>query len=89
MRLALRCPRVVSRDGDDDVHAARILNNQHWAALSEVLNRNGFLRVETRDASGGRSKFYHIRQPERLLLESPSDPEVVAVFQELSAAIRK
>ena len=75
------------RAGDNDVHAERILKDPCWPALSSVLDKNGFLRIERREASGGSSPCYHIRQSERLLSEKSSDPEVVKFFEDLEAAI--
>lgn len=84
---ACRMRQYWLREGDDDVHAERILKDPSWAVLSSVLKQNGFLRIEKRDASGGASPFYHIRQSERLLSERSSDVEVVKFFKDLDAAI--
>lgn len=84
---ACRMRQYWLRAGDDDVQAERILKDTYWPVLSKVLEENGFLRIEKRDASGGSSPFYHIRQSARLLSESSSDPEVVKFFSDLAAAI--
>lgn len=84
---ACRTRQYWLRAGDDDVHAERILKDTYWPVLSKVLEENGFLRIEKRDASGGSSPFYHIRQSARLLSESISDTEVVKFFSDLAAAI--
>lgn len=84
---ACRMRQYWLRDGDDDVHAERILKDPNWAVLSSVLKQNGFLRIEKRDASGRASPFYHIRQSERLLSERSSDVEVVKFFKDLKEAI--
>jgi len=73
--------------GDSDVYAEKILKDANWPVLSRVLHENGFLRIEKRDASGGSSPFYHIRQSQRLLSEKSSDTEVVKFFKDLAAAI--
>lgn len=84
---ACRTRQYWLRAGDDDVHAERILNDTYWPVLSRVLEENGFLRIERRDASGGSSPFYHIRQSQQLLSERSSDTEVVKFFKDLAAAI--
>jgi len=84
---ACRMRQYWLRAGDDDIHAERILNDAYWPALREVLDVNGFLRVERRQASGSSSPFYHIKQSERLLSERSSDTEVVKFFQDLAAVI--
>lgn len=76
------------RDGDDDVYAQRILRDSNWPTLSNILDQNGFLRIEQkRSASGGSSPFYHIKHSQRLLSERASDKEVVKFFKDLEAAI--
>lgn len=75
------------REGEDDVHTEKILKDAYWPVLSSVLDKNGFLRIEKRAASGGSSPFYHIRESQRLLAESPSDTEVVKFFMDLAEAI--
>lgn len=75
------------REGDDDIRSERILKNEYWPTLSRVLKENGFLRVEKRNASGSAAPFYHVKQPERLLLESASDAEVVKFFKDLADAV--
>lgn len=84
---ACRVRQYWLRAGDDDVHAERILKDAYWPVLSRVLDENGFLRIEKRDASGGSSPFYHIRQSQRLLSEKSTDTEVVKFFRDLAAAI--
>lgn len=84
---ACRMRQYWLREGDDDVHAERVLRDAYWPVLSRVLDENGFLRIERRAASGGSSPFYHIRQSQRLLSERSSDAEVVRFFTDLAAAI--
>lgn len=84
---ACRMRQYWLREGDDDVHAERVLRDAYWPVLSRVLDENGFLRIERRAASGGSSPFYHIRQSQRLLSERNSDTEVVKFFTDLAAAI--
>ncbi|MBW0170708.1 MAG: hypothetical protein ACT6SF_00380 [Hydrogenophaga sp.] len=84
---ACRMRQYWLRDGDDDVHAERVLKDPNWPTLSSVLKQNGFLRIEKRDASGGASPFYHIRHSERLLSERSTDTEVVKFFKDLDDAI--
>ena len=84
---ACRMRQYWLRAGDDDVHAERILNDALWPELVQVLDRNGFLRVESRQASGGSSRFYHIKQAERILSERSSDTEVVKFFTDLASHI--
>jgi hypothetical protein len=84
---ACRLRQYWLRDNDDDIQAAKIVRNENWAMLSTILDNRGFLRVETRNAAGRKSKFFHLRQPERLLLEDASDAEVAVVFKDLVSAI--
>jgi len=84
---ACRMRRYWLRDGDDDLHAERILRDPAWGMLSKALQENGFLRVDRRDASGSAAPFYHIRHTDRLLSESPADDEVVKLFGDLERAI--
>lgn len=77
------------RENDEDIQAAKVVKNEHWPMLSAILKEHGFLRVETRDASGRKSTFYHIRQPNRLLLEDKSDEDVVRVFKDLAVAVKR
>lgn len=84
---ACRMRQYWLREGDDDVHAERVLKDEFWPVLSRVLDENGFLRIERRAASGGSSPFYHIKQSQRLLSERDSDTEVVKFFADLAEAI--
>lgn len=84
---ACRMRRYWLREGDDDVHAEKVLKDENWPVLSKVLLANDFLRVEKRDASGSSSPFFHIRHAERLLAESPADAQVAKFFSDLGKAI--
>ncbi|WP_186025098.1 hypothetical protein, partial [Burkholderia gladioli] len=84
---ACRVRQYWLRAGDDDIQSERILRDPNWPTLSKVLLSHNFLRAEKRDASGRRSDFYHLRQPERLLAESEKDHEVVLFFADLEKHI--
>lgn len=71
------------RGGGDDVHAARILEHSCWPLIERVLEANGLVRIEMRDASGTNARFIHIRKPEAIVSEDASDPEIVAFYTQL------
>ena len=73
----------------DDIQADKILKDEYWASLASVLKEGGYLREEQRQASGRSSTFTHIRQRERILMESANDEEVAALFARLEMAIAK
>lgn len=72
------------REGDDEV---RVLINEHWPKLRGVLMQCGFLRIDKRQASGQSANFIHVKQPERILAEDPSDADVVRLFSELDKVV--
>ncbi len=84
---ACRTRRYWIRAGGDDVLADRILNNEHWPALLGVLSEYGFLRTDSRQASGKFAHFYHIRHPERILAENCADIELANFFRDLEGKI--
>jgi len=84
---ACRMRRYWLREGDNDVHAEKILKDPNWAMLSKALRNNDFLREENREASGGSAPFIHIKHKERLLAESPADKQVVKFFIDLEHLI--
>jgi hypothetical protein len=59
------------RGDSDDVQASKIVNDPNWPALSRVLAEHDYLRVETRQASGRASKFFHIKHRESILGRCP------------------
>jgi hypothetical protein len=71
------------RGGGDDLHAARILEADWWPTIERVLDENGLVRIESRDASGTKARFIHIRKPDAILAEDSSDPEVVSFYSQL------
>lgn len=73
---------------EDDIYGAKILLDKDWPLLKSVLDEHNFLREEIRQASGRPSAFVHIRQPDRILAEDPSDPEIVNFFRALSDRIK-
>jgi hypothetical protein len=80
---ACRMRQYWLRGGGDDIPASRVLENEYWPLLEETLGKHNLLRVEYRPASGTNAKFIHIRQPESLLAEDLSDPDIVGFFGDL------
>ncbi|MGA8940224.1 MAG: NACHT domain-containing protein [Acidobacteriaceae bacterium] len=88
-KLLIRAARMRQywmRSGGDDFYAIKIINDPSWESLSKVLANHGYLREETRTASGRASKFYHIRHRESILAESPNDQNLKELFDDLMKA---
>lgn len=71
------------RADNDDVQASKIVNDPNWPALSKILANHDYLRVETRQASGRASRFFHIKHRESILEESPNDEALKKLFEDL------
>lgn len=71
----------------DDLQADKILRDPWWGELSGILRKAGLLREESRQASGSKSIFFHIRRREEVLAENSLNPEVVDLFNELNAFV--
>lgn len=71
----------------DDIYAAKVLEDEHWPLVESALDESGLLRVEYRQASGTNARFIHIRQAQTILAEDASDPEVLAVYANLTAKL--
>lgn len=80
---AARMRQYWLRDDDNDVQASKIVNDPNWPVLSRVLAEHDYLRIETRQASGRASKFFHIKHRESILEESPNDEALKRLFEEL------
>jgi hypothetical protein len=71
------------RADTDDIQASKIVNDPNWAVLSKVLEKHDYLRVETRQASGRSSKFFHIKHREEILAEAEGDLALKEFFETL------
>jgi hypothetical protein len=80
---AARMRRYWLRGDDDDMQASKIVNDENWPALSRALAEHGYLRVETRQASGRASEFFHIKHRESILAEAADDSALKALFDAL------
>ena len=74
------------RVDDEDFQASRILNDPAWPELCRILKSHDYLKEEVRQASGRASKFYHIKNRERILAEAQDDVALRALFEELAKA---
>ena len=74
------------RGDNDDVQASKIVNDANWPLLSKILAEHDYLRVETRQASGRASKFFHVKHRESILAEAPGDEALKKLFEELQKA---
>lgn len=72
---------------EDDLYGKKILKNEYWAILSDTLRKHGFLREETRQASGRASVFVHIKHKDRILAEDTGDDELAKFFLALEIAV--
>jgi len=72
---------------EDDVVGMKIFQDENWAILLPVLRKYGFLREESRQASGRPSAFVHVKQRERILSESKNDADLASFFKELAAQV--
>lgn len=74
---------------EGDHHAARILNDQWWPILEDILRKHDFLREAVdRQASGRPSTFYHLKQSDRLLSQDQNDVALIRFYEDLLAAVQ-
>lgn len=74
------------REDGDDPQASRILHDSNWPKLSKLLLQHDYLRVETRQASGRASEFFHIKHREQILSEFSNDKNLKKLFDSMSKA---
>jgi hypothetical protein len=72
---------------EDDPYATRVLSDEYWPLLRDLLREHNFLKEENRQASGKSSSFVHIKQKERLLAEDANDKAVLDFFTALESQI--
>jgi hypothetical protein len=82
---AARMRQYWLRGDSDDIQASKIVNDPHWPTLSRILVEHDYLRVETRQASGRSSKFFHIKHRESILAQSPGDDALRRLFEVLQS----
>ncbi len=80
---AARMRQYWLRGDNDDVQASKIVNDPNWPTLSKILAEHDYLRIETRQASGRASKFYHIKHRESILAEASDDESLKRLFEDL------
>lgn len=81
--LGKACRRQYWLRTSDDIHSAKILNDDYWSLLERVLGDNNLLRVELRPVSGTDARCLHIRQSDALMGEDASIPDVVRFYGQL------
>jgi hypothetical protein len=86
---ACRLRQYWIRSFGDEI-AEKVVENPYWEELSELLMSHDFMRMErNKPAKGKPSIFYHIKQPQRLLAEDTSDPQVVSFFRDLTSFVEQ
>jgi hypothetical protein len=71
---------------DGDRAPRKILEDEDWPLLRELLERHQLLQVcQDRQASGGPGAFFHVRRREELL-EEANDPTIQLFIKELISA---
>ncbi|WP_304306890.1 hypothetical protein [Pseudacidovorax intermedius] len=83
---AARLRQYWLRMDDEDFQASKIIGDENWPTLSQILLSHGYLKEEVRQASGRASKFFHIKNRENILAESPEDESLRSLFEELAGA---
>lgn len=83
---AARMRQYWLRGDNNDVQASKIVDDPSWPTLSKILAEHDYLRVETRQASGRASKFFHIKHRESILAEAPNDEPLKRLFDDLQKA---
>lgn len=89
VRLLGRAARIRQywlRRGDDKF-ADRILGDDHWNDLEQLLERNSLLSKEKRQASGTDATFYHIRYAGDILSENRDHIDVVNFYRDVRAKL--
>ncbi|MCQ4347186.1 hypothetical protein NGA35_07045 [Pseudomonas stutzeri] len=76
------------RDDTDDVLGRKIISDDLWPTLSELLLKHDFLRKEERAASGRPSLFYHIKRPQALQKINTCE-ETADLYVDIIASIDK
>ncbi|SEI53953.1 hypothetical protein SAMN04244572_00761 [Azotobacter beijerinckii] len=76
------------RDDTDDVLGRKIISDDSWPMLSELLLKHDFLRKEERAASGRPSLFYHIKRPQ-VLQKISTREEAADLYADMITSINK
>jgi hypothetical protein len=85
LRRAARLHQYWLRSDSDDNQTCKIVNDPNWSILSDILRDHDYLRVETRQAAGKASRFYHIKHRESILIESPEDMRLTQLYERLKS----
>jgi hypothetical protein len=89
-KLLMRAARMrqywLRSQNDKDIQASKVVDDPNWDTLTKLLAKHGYLREETRQASGRASNFYHIRHRESLLSESVDDLNLKRLLEDLQKA---
>jgi hypothetical protein len=82
-RIILRQTRI--RDIQDD-RAGRLLEDNHWPAIRQVLERHAYLEIRESFPAGGRkSTFYRIRRANEFLDPQCKDEGILRTRKEIGA----
>ena len=71
---------------DTDSKVERFVNDPDWPAVLTLLRERGFIRDQHRGVRGRQSHFVHIKQPDRILANDPSDDDVARFYAALAKA---
>ena len=85
LRRAARMRQYWLRSDSDDNQACKIVNDPNWLILCDILRNHDYLRVETRQAKGKASEFYHLKHRESILIESPEDTRLKQLYEHLQS----
>ncbi|TIQ32014.1 MAG: NACHT domain-containing protein [Mesorhizobium sp.] len=78
----------IRSDGDD--HVTRLVRNELWDTIVELLKQNGLLEERRgKPASGPPSVFYHILHAREILQEVRVNEQVASLFSDLELKIRE
>lgn len=86
-KLLKRAARIrqywMRSDSEEDMQAHKVVGDSNWIALSELLKKHGYLREETRQASGRASTFYHVKHRESILVEAENDESLKSLYADI------
>lgn len=74
---------------DDDVISSRLINNQHWERLLDLLRSHDLVREEHKAAGGQRGQFVHIKRRMDILMGASEDEQIEGLYRSLMLAIAR
>jgi hypothetical protein len=76
------------RDDSDD-RAAKLLRDEAWPELIELLRKHDLVREERRGAAGKPSTFYHVKKTGEILARDEGDEQVKSFLEDIDRRIRE